>query len=271
MKIEDMDFVIFDVETTGLEPGSGDRIVEIAALRYSKGKAGDTFSSLINPRREISPGAYKVNKISPQMLKDAPPAVEVMAKFMDFIGRATLAGYNVGFDLGFLENELRLLGGRLWPDTAAVDIIRMARMVFPGLSSYGLGNLSRWLNISQVQEHRALSDALITSEVFTRILRRLKEKGIEDFAQLYHLFGVYTQKEQSRNAEHISAIQRAIDLGVNIKMSYFSGSSAQLSHREVTPKEVRSENGRKYLIGYCRLREEERTFNIKSILDLEII
>ena len=83
----------------------------------------------------------------------------------------------MGFDMGFLENELGLLGQSLAEDTAAVDIIQMARRTFPGLSSYGLGNFSRWLGMSEPQDHRALSDVRMTVEVFSRLLSELK-KGI---------------------------------------------------------------------------------------------
>ena len=138
--IDDVDFVIFDVETTGLSPKDGDRIVEIGALRYKNGQALDSFSSLLNPQRPVSPGAFAVNRISQEMLKDAPTAAEVLPKFLEFAGNGCLAGYNVGFDMGFLEAELGLFGQALPEDTAVVDIIQMARRTFPGLSSYGLGN-----------------------------------------------------------------------------------------------------------------------------------
>jgi len=70
-KIDDVDFVVFDVETTGLSPKDGDRIVEIGALRYKNGQALDSFSSLLNPQRPVSPGAFAVNRISQEMVKDA--------------------------------------------------------------------------------------------------------------------------------------------------------------------------------------------------------
>src|SRR3990167_4128835 len=89
-KIDDVDFVVFDVETTGLSPKDGDRIVEIGALRYKNGQAWDSFSSLLNPQRPVSPGAFAVNRISQEMLKDAPAASEVLPKFLEFAGKSCL-------------------------------------------------------------------------------------------------------------------------------------------------------------------------------------
>ncbi len=270
-KIEDVDFVIFDVETTGLSPKDGDRIVEVGALRYKNGQAWDSFSSLLNPGRPVSPGAFAVNRISQEMLKDAPIAEEVLPKFLEFAGKSCLAGYNVGFDMGFLENELGLLGRPLAEDTAVVDIIQMARRTFPGLSSYGLGNFSRWLGCPAPQDHRALSDVRMTAEVFSRILLELKKKGIEEFLAFYNLFGVNPKLSEDITNQHIAAIQKAIDLSVRLKLKYYSSSAAQVSEREVSPKEIRREGKSQYLVGYCHLRKDERTFKINAILKLEII
>ena len=270
-KIEDIDFVIFDVETTGLLPKDGDRIVEIGALRYKNGEARESFSSLLNPRRPLSPGAFAVNRISQEMLKDAPVAAEVLPKFIEFAGNSCLAGYNVGFDMGFLENELGLLGRSLPEDTAVVDIIQMARSIFPGLGSYGLGNFSRWLGMFEPQDHRALSDARMTAEVFKRLLLELKKKGIEDFPAFYNLFGVNPKLSTDITNQHIAAIQKAIDLSIRLKIKYYSSSSARVSEREVSPKEIRREGKSQYLVGYCHLRKDERTFKINAILNLEIV
>ena len=269
--IDDVDFVIFDVETTGLSPKDGDRIVEIGALRYKNGQALDSFSSLLNPQRPVSPGAFAVNRISQEMLKDAPTAAEVLPKFLEFAGNGCLAGYNVGFDMGFLEAELGLFGQALPEDTAVVDIIQMARRTFPGLSSYGLGNFSRWLGCPEPQDHRALSDVRMTVQVFSRLLSELKKKGIGDFSAFYNLFGVNPKLSEDITNQHIAAIQKAIDLGVRLKIKYYSSSAAKVSEREVSPKEIRREGKSQYLVGYCHLRKDERTFKINAILNLEIL
>lgn len=270
-KIDDIDFAIFDVETTGLDPRSGDRMIEIAALRYKNGRSSDSFSSLINPQREISPAAFEVNHISQAMVEGAPFAAIVIPQFLKFIGNSCLAGYNVGFDIGFLENELKLLGENLVSDTAIVDIIRMARRVIPNVRSYSLANISRHIGINNPQVHRALSDVELTAGVFSHLIAKLKSKGIDNFLQFYNLFGLNLSLTEDINNQRLAAIQRAIDLGVRLKIKYYSSSGAEVTEREVSPKEIRPEGKSKYLIGYCHLRKDERTFKINAILNLEII
>ncbi|HAH20660.1 MAG: hypothetical protein A2Y00_04600 [Omnitrophica WOR_2 bacterium GWF2_43_52] len=270
-KISDIDFVIFDVETTGLLPRSGDRIIEIAAMRFRSGKPYDSFSSLLNPEREISPAAFAVNHISQEMVESAPLACEVIPRFLEFAGKGCLAGYNVGFDIGFLENEMQLFGESLAEDTAVVDIIRMARSILPRIDSYGLASVSRYLGIRSPQQHRALSDVEMTAQVFAHLVGKLKDKGLDDFLHFYNLFGTNLKLIEGLSAQRINAIQRAIDLGVELNIRYYSGSAQEVTERKVSPKEIRQEGKSKYLVGYCHLRKDERTFKINAILDLEVV
>lgn len=269
--IDDVDFVIFDVETTGLAPKAGDRIIEIAALRYKNGQRKEVFSSLINPCRLISPGAFAVNHISQEMVDSAPGAGEVIPKFLDFAGEACLAGYNVSFDTGFLENELTLLGRSLPEDTAVIDIIKMARRIIRNVDSYSLANISRHLGVSLPQEHRALADVELTAGVFDWLIAESKAKGLNNFRDFYNLFGTNLKLSEELNNQRLAAIQRAMDLGVKLKIRYCSGSGAQITERQVSPKEIRKEGRFHYLVGYCHLRKDERTFKVNAILDLEII
>ena len=136
--IDDIEFTIFDTETTGLEPQSGDRIVEIAGIRFKGKEKISTFQALVNPRRNISAGAFAVNRISQEMLKDAPPIEEVMPGFLNFIQGSCLCSYNAGFDLEFLNNELKIIGKDELQDFVVVDILKMARRILPGLERYAL-------------------------------------------------------------------------------------------------------------------------------------
>ena len=83
--LNDTEFVIFDVETTGLNPKGGDKILEIAALRIKDNRPVAQFSSLVNPKRLVSPAAFAVNGISDEMVKDAPESKKVLPKFLNFI------------------------------------------------------------------------------------------------------------------------------------------------------------------------------------------
>ncbi|OGX24321.1 MAG: hypothetical protein A2787_09030 [Omnitrophica WOR_2 bacterium RIFCSPHIGHO2_01_FULL_48_9] len=185
--LTEQQFVVFDVETTGLSPLAGDRIIEIAALKIDKLQPVEKFYSLINPEREISWGAYQVNGISQAMVAPAPKAKHVLPKFLKFIEGSRLIGHNVKFDLGFLSNELSL-AGLPWEETAAVDTIKMARTLLPGLPSYSLAAVSYALGIDTVQKHRAMSDVELTFAVFRYLLENAARKELTGVDELIKPF-----------------------------------------------------------------------------------
>ncbi len=270
-KLEEVEFVIFDTETTGLDPGSGDRIVEIAAMRFKAQERLGQFHSLVNPCRQISPGAFEVNQISEDMLKDAPRMNDVLPRFLDFIQGSCLCSYNLPFDLGFLNNELKLAGLDPLKHFALVDILAMSRRLLPKLERHALWFVAQDLGIENKQVHRALADVELTWEVFEQLKVMLKEKGISKFNNFLNLFSVSAGLLNSINEQKMAKIEEAIELGLKLKIKYFSRSTAAVSEREVMPKEIKSEQKQSYLVAFCFLRNEERTFRVDNILDLEII
>jgi DNA polymerase III epsilon subunit family exonuclease len=270
-RIDEVEFTIFDTETTGLSPDLGDRVVEIAAIRIKGDKVMGTFESLINPGRDISEAAFNVNHISARMLISAPRSQEIMPRFLDFIEGSCLCAYNAGFDLGFLNNELQLMGKGQLEGTIVVDALRIAKGLLPGLERYALWFVAEKLGIKQEQAHRALSDVKLTLGVFNKLREIAQIKGIVDFKDFFGLFGVNQRSLKDINSQKISEIQEAIDLGVKLKIKYFSRSGAEVTEREVAPKEIRQEKDAFYLVGHCSLRNEERTFRVDNILNLEIL
>lgn len=186
--IDAVEFTIFDTETTGLDPAAGDRIVELAGLRVRGKERMGAFDMLINPRRQISPGAFSVNKITPEMLKDAPAIEIVMPKFLDFIAGGCLCSYNAEFDLSFLNNELRLLGRPALNNIIVFDVFTMAKKLMPQLSRYALWFVAKELGVQTTQQHRAFSDAELTWEVFTKLKIICEQKGITNFTDFSNLF-----------------------------------------------------------------------------------
>lgn len=269
--IDEVEFTIFDTETTGLEPESGDRIVEIAGIRFRDKERIAVFQTLVNSHRLISEAAFAVNRITPQMLQDAPETKTALPKFLDFIKGSCLCSYNAGFDLEFLNSELKAIGKKLAYDNAVVDILKMARRILPGLERYALWFVADKLGVKTAQKHRALSDVELTLEVFHKLKAILQDKGIMDFQNFLGLFGLNSGFLDDINNQKLAKIQRALDLKVSLKIKYLSSSDATVSQREVIPKEIKQEKNRYYLVGYCCLRKEERTFRIDGILHLEII
>jgi len=269
--IEDIEFTIFDTETTGLDPENGDRIIEIAAIRFKGSERIAGFSTLVNPHRQISEAAFEVNHITQEMLRSAPDINTVLPGFLNLVKDSCLCSYNAGFDIEFLNNELKLTGKPPLKDIVVVDILKMAKRLLPGSERYALWFIAEKLGIKTQQEHRALSDVELTLGVFNRLKEMLKLKGVSDFKNFSGLFSINPVFLDNINNQKIAKIQEAIDLGVKLKIKYLSSSGAEVSEREVIPKEIRQENGRSYLTGFCCLRNEERTFRIDGILQLEIL
>lgn len=218
------EFVIIDVETTGLSPASGDRIIEIAALKISTDlflfnnikdgqdiddsslkktdhnrgrivknfKAAGEFHSFIDPGRDIPFGAFMVHGITPSMLKGAPRAGGVLPKILDFIGGAHLVGHNIKFDLSFICHELSMLGLSLHESAGAICTVKMARKLLPRLGRYPLWNVAQTLGIDTEQEHRAMADVQMTFQVFRKLIEVAERQDIYDL-------GPFIQKIQSRS------------------------------------------------------------------------
>ncbi len=269
--IDEIEFTIFDTETTGLEPQLGDRIVEIAGLKFKGSQRIATFQTLINPRRPISAAAFQVNKITPQMLQDAPDIRVVMPEFLKFIQGSCLCSYNAAFDFEFLNSELRLINQNPLQDVVIVDVLKMARRLLPGLERYALWFVADKLGLGSQQQHRAFSDVELTFGVFNKLKETLQAKGIFDFMNFTSLFGINSKSLDDLNNQKIAKIQEAIGLGVRLKIRYLSTSKGQITEREVIPKEIKQEQNRIYLVGHCCLRNQERSFRIDGILHLEII
>jgi len=269
--IEDIEFTIFDTETTGLNPGSGDRIVELAGVRIKGKERIGLYQSFVDPEREISEAAFAVNKITPAMLKGAPPAKKVLPDFLKFCAGTCLCSYNAGFDLEFLNNELKIIGAGHLKDFMVVDVLKMSRRLIPNLSRYALWFVAESLGIKNKQEHRALSDVELTLDVFYRLKEILSAKGVYDFEHFTQLFSVDSDFLRSVIEQKAASIQEAIGLGAKLKIRYLATTGSEISEREVIPKEVKHEKGRAYLIGFCNLKKEERTFRIDGILHLEIV
>jgi len=190
--IDDIEITIFDTETTGLEPAAGDRIVEIAGIRLKGKQKLGTFQTLIDPGRPISVAAFEVNGISPEMLAGAPKPKEAIAQFLEFIKGSFLCSYNAAFDLGFLNNELKIIGRSLWDDIEVVDILKMARRLMPGLERYALWFVAQRMGIKIKQEHRAFSDVELTLGVFEKLREIMSTKGISDARSFRALWKIST-------------------------------------------------------------------------------
>lgn len=163
--------VVLDTETTGLEPSQGHRIIEIGCVELIDRKlTGRHYHQYINPKREVDQGAMEVHGISNEFLADKPVFEQIVAEFVDFVRGAELIIHNAPFDIGFLDSELGLLGGRfgkMSDHSTVVDTLVMARAMHPGQRN-SLDALCRryFVDNSARDLHGALLDSEILADVY---------------------------------------------------------------------------------------------------------
>ncbi len=155
-------YIAIDLETTGLQPERND-IIEVAAVTFADGVILDEWSSLVNPHTEIPEKIVQLTGITQGMVEGAPDIFTVRANIKRILGQNVLVGHNVGFDLAFLRAQNMALGNH------RIDTLVLASILIPYAGRYGLGALSRHLNLPgafEGQEHRALDDARRTAHLF---------------------------------------------------------------------------------------------------------
>ncbi|CTQ32783.1 DNA polymerase III subunit epsilon [Jannaschia rubra] len=164
--------IVLDTETTGFEPDTGDRIVEIGAVELVNHVAtGKIYHQYVNPERAMPDGAFQVHGLGDDFLKDFPVFKQVGQAFLDFIGDARLVIHNAAFDMKFLNAELDWMGLPRLPFDRAIDTLAIARSRFPG-SPASLDALCRRFGIdnSARTKHGALLDSEILAEVYLELI-----------------------------------------------------------------------------------------------------
>jgi len=163
--------IVLDTETTGLDPLTGDRVVEIGCVELLNHiPTGKNLHLYINPERSMPEEAFRVHGLSETFLADKPLFAEIAEQFIDFVGDGTLVIHNAGFDIGFLNAELKRCG-RAQLRNAVIDTVTLARTVHPGArvnldalcKHYGIDNSRRTL-------HGALLDSEILAEVYLELI-----------------------------------------------------------------------------------------------------
>src|SRR5436305_12943555 len=179
--LTEVEVVVLDTETTGLRPGSH-RVIEVAGIRIKGVEVIGSFQSLLNPGTRLPAFIVQFTGISQDMVNTALKAAEILPDFLQFIDGAILVGHNIGFDIGFLGYEARLLGYDFPID--GLDTIPLARRFLPGLRRFKLDKVAEHLKIPAANRHRALGDARVTAAVFIKLLALAQEQGISTLGHL---------------------------------------------------------------------------------------
>ena len=184
-RLEDLTFVVFDTETTGLTPSS-DSIVQIAAVRLVNGKRVETevFDTLVDPKRPIPAASTEVHGISDAMVIGAPDVVTAGRQFHHFAEGAVLIAHNAPFDMEFLRRQEEAIGAAF--DHPVLDTVLLSAVVYGQLEQHSLDALTARLGITIPEEarHTAIGDTVATAEAFLKLVPMLQARGLETFGQV---------------------------------------------------------------------------------------
>ena len=174
--------VTLDIETTGLEPSKGHRIVEIGCVELENNyPTGKIFQQYINPNRKMPEEAFKIHGLTDEFLYDKPIFLSIADKFLDFIKGSELVIHNAKFDLGFLNYELDTSSKKNLLEFKVLDTLLLARKIFPGAANNLDALCKRYhIDVTKRKKHGALLDAELLADVFLEMNGgRQKDIGLE--------------------------------------------------------------------------------------------
>lgn len=183
LPLRELTYTVFDTETTGLDPSAGDEIISIGAVRIVNGRvlAGDVFDQLVDPRRSVTGASARIHGIRQEMLHGRPTIAPVLAAFHRFCDNTVLVGHNVAFDLRFLQLKEEPTGIRF--TQPVLDTLLLSVVLHGDLESHVLEAIAERYGINVVGRHTALGDAIVTGEIFLRMLPLLAGRGIVTLRQ----------------------------------------------------------------------------------------
>ncbi|WP_042696121.1 exonuclease domain-containing protein, partial [Azospirillum sp. B506] len=176
--LDRLHYVVFDTETTGLSPSTGDEIIQIAAVRVVGGRilTGETFNTLVDPRRPIPAESVPFHGITDGMVAGKPTIDAVLPQFRSFVSGAVLVAHNAAFDLKFLKMKERAAGVAF--DCPVLDTMLLSRMLLGNDGDHTLDGIAERLGIAVVDRHTALGDSLVTAAVFLRMIEMLRARDV---------------------------------------------------------------------------------------------
>jgi DNA polymerase-3 subunit epsilon len=178
-RLADLSYTVFDTETTGVEPSAGDRIVSLGAVRVVNGRIlkQDIFDQLVDPERNVPRASTRIHGIQPAALAGQPRLREVLPVFHRFCEDTVLVAHNAAFDMRFLELAEAESGVRF--AQPVLDTLLHSAVVHRHAEDHSLEAIAERLGVPVVGRHTAIGDALVTSEIFLKLMALLAEQGIE--------------------------------------------------------------------------------------------
>jgi DNA polymerase-3 subunit epsilon len=176
--LTELSFTVFDTETTGLQPSAGDEIIQIGAIRIVNGRLlrSETFEQLVDPRRPLARESVHIHGITEDMLRGQPTIDKVLPFFDAFCEETVLVGHNAAFDMRFLQMKEEATGVKF--RQPVLDTLLLSAVIHPNQESHQLEAIAARLGVNVIGRHTALGDAIVTGEVFLKMIPLLTAQGI---------------------------------------------------------------------------------------------
>ena len=231
----DDSYVVFDIETTGLNTKFC-KIIEIGAVKVVGGEIVDRFSEFINPEVPIPYNITKLTSITDEMVMDAETIDVILPRFLEFIGDSVVVAHNAQFDTGFIKKYAMDLGMDFHSTIA--DTMTIAHVLCPELGKFTLDRICKHLGIKLENHHRAVDDAEATAEIFVRFLQMLKERGIHTVDELNNL-GEASEENIRKSKSYHGIILAKNEIGrVNLNRLISASHVNYFHRRPLMPKSL---------------------------------
>ena len=264
-------FAFLDVETTGLDPVSGDKICEIAVIKTIDGQVADEFVTIVNPGRNIPERAISIHGITQVMVNRAPLFRDIAKDLLDFLNDTVIVAHNAKFDLEFLRSELKNLNQPL-PENEVIDTLGIARRYY-SFPSNSLGEIARYIGLPIDEEHRALADVTTTKDIFEYFLKDLERRGIrlKRLKDILKLQGKSVELQTTNELVLPTEIEQALRDKGKLEIKYLSAYKEETSIRVIEPFDISVSKANTYIHAYCHLRKERCTFRLDRILGIKAL